>query len=82
MSLLFVGFVFIICSLVILYNDDYMFGDLNIIRFILLVLMFVVSIIFLIVSPNVISILLGSDGLGLISYLLVIYYQNVRSYGD
>jgi NADH:ubiquinone oxidoreductase subunit 2 (subunit N) len=43
--------------------------------------MFVVSIMFLIVRPNVISILLGWDGLGLVSYLLVIYYQNVRSYG-
>jgi len=36
-----------------------MFGDLNIFRFIMLLLMFVVSIIFLIVSPDVISILLG-----------------------
>ena len=52
-SLLFMGFIFIIFSLVILYSDDYMFGDLNIIQFILLVLMFVVSIIFFIVSPNV-----------------------------
>nr|YP_009350735.1 NADH dehydrogenase subunit 5 [Microcerotermes fuscotibialis]AQP27674.1 NADH dehydrogenase subunit 5 [Microcerotermes fuscotibialis] len=81
MSLLFMGFVFIISSLVILYSDDYMFGDLNIVRFILLVLMFVVSMMFLIISPNVISILLGWDGLGLVSYLLVIYYQNVSSYG-
>nr|YP_009350852.1 NADH dehydrogenase subunit 5 [Ophiotermes grandilabius]AQP27945.1 NADH dehydrogenase subunit 5 [Ophiotermes grandilabius] len=81
MSLLFMGFVFIISSLVILYSDDYMFGDLNVVRFILLVLMFVVSMMFLIVSPNVISILLGWDGLGLVSYLLVIYYQNVSSYG-
>jgi len=75
------GFVFIISSSVILYSDDYMFGDLNIIRFILLVLMFVVSIIFLVISPNVISIVLGWAGLGLLSYLLVIYYQNMRSYG-
>nr|YP_009350527.1 NADH dehydrogenase subunit 5 [Tumulitermes recalvus]AQP27277.1 NADH dehydrogenase subunit 5 [Tumulitermes recalvus] len=81
MSLLFMGFVFIISSLVILYSDDYMYGDLNIIRFISLVLMFVVSMMFLIISPNVISILLGWDGLGLVSYLLVIYYQNVSSYG-
>nr|AMX22558.1 NADH dehydrogenase subunit 5 [Coptotermes acinaciformis raffrayi] len=81
MSLLFMGFVFIISSLVILYSDDYMFGDLNIFRFISLVLMFVVSMMFLIVSPNMISILLGWDGLGLVSYLLVIYYQNVSSYG-
>jgi len=58
-----------------------MFGDLNIIRFILLVSMFVVSIIFLIISPNVISMQLGWDGLGLVSYLLVIYHQNIRSYG-
>jgi NADH-ubiquinone oxidoreductase chain 5 len=53
------GFVVIISSLVILYRDDYMFGDLNIVRFIMLVLMFVVSMMFLIISPNVISILLG-----------------------
>jgi len=37
--------------------------------------------IFVIISPNVISILLHWDGLGLVSYSLVIYYQNVRSYG-
>nr|AQP30312.1 NADH dehydrogenase subunit 5 [Astalotermes cf. obstructus RDCT140] len=80
-SLLFMGFVLIISSLVILYSDDYMSGDMNIVRFIMLVLMFVVSMMFLIISPNVISILLGWDGLGLVSYLLVIYYQNVKSYG-
>jgi len=80
-SLLFMEFVFIICSLVILYSDDYMFGVLNIIRFISLVLIFVVYIMFLIVSSNVISILLGWDGLGLVSCLLVICYQNASSYG-
>nr|URH16451.1 NADH dehydrogenase subunit 5 [Kalotermitidae sp. A SH-2022a] len=80
MSLSFMGFVFFISSLVILYSDDYMHGDYNINRFILLVLMFVLSMMFLIISPNMISILLGWDGLGLISYCLVIYYQNVKSY--
>jgi NADH-ubiquinone oxidoreductase chain 5 len=35
---------------------------------------------FLIVRPNMIRILLGWDGLGLVSYCLVIYYQNVKSY--
>jgi NADH:ubiquinone oxidoreductase subunit 5 (subunit L)/multisubunit Na+/H+ antiporter MnhA subunit len=58
-SLLFMGFVFIIYSLIILYRDDYTSGDLNIVPFIMLVLMFVVSIMFLIVSLNVICILLG-----------------------
>jgi NADH-ubiquinone oxidoreductase chain 5 len=80
MSLIFIGFVFFISSLVILYRDDYIHGDLNINRFILLVLMFVLSIMFLIIRPNIIRILLGWDGLGLVSYCLVIYYQNVRSY--
>nr|URX53027.1 NADH dehydrogenase subunit 5 [Glyptotermes sp. 9 AB-2022a]URX53040.1 NADH dehydrogenase subunit 5 [Glyptotermes sp. 9 AB-2022a] len=80
MSLMFMGFVFFISALVILYSEDYMHGDLNINRFILLVLMFVLSMMFLIISPNMISILLGWDGLGLVSYCLVIYYQNVKSY--
>nr|UQJ75268.1 NADH dehydrogenase subunit 5 [Pterotermes occidentis] len=80
MSLFFTGFVFLISSLVILYSDDYMHGDLSISRFILLVLLFVLSMMFLIISPNMISILLGWDGLGLVSYCLVIYYQNVKSY--
>nr|YP_009544245.1 NADH dehydrogenase subunit 5 [Roisinitermes ebogoensis]AYO45653.1 NADH dehydrogenase subunit 5 [Roisinitermes ebogoensis]URX52858.1 NADH dehydrogenase subunit 5 [Roisinitermes ebogoensis] len=80
MSLSFMGFVLLISSLVILYSDDYMHGDYNINRFVLLVLMFVLSMMFLIISPNMISILLGWDGLGLVSYCLVIYYQNVSSY--
>nr|WAX39279.1 NADH dehydrogenase subunit 5 [Bundoksia longissima] len=80
MSLMFMGFVFFISSLVILYSNDYMYGDLNINRFVLLVFMFVMSMMFLIVSPNLISILLGWDGLGLVSYCLVIYYQNNKSY--
>nr|AVE15504.1 NADH dehydrogenase subunit 5 [Parablepharis kuhlii asiatica] len=80
MSLLFMGFVLLISSLVILYSEDYMSGDNKINRFIFLVLMFVLSMIFLIISPNLISILLGWDGLGLVSYCLVIYYQNMKSY--
>nr|WJW73925.1 NADH dehydrogenase subunit 5 [Copestylum sp. ECU3] len=80
MSLLFMSFVLFISSLVIYYSKEYMSGDLNINRFILLVLMFVMSMMLLIISPNLISILLGWDGLGLISYCLVIYFNNVKSY--
>nr|WGT92247.1 NADH dehydrogenase subunit 5 [Cerapanorpa nanwutaina] len=80
MSLLFMSFVLFISSLVIFYSKEYMSGDININRFILLVLMFVLSMMLLIISPNLISILLGWDGLGLVSYCLVIYYQNVKSY--
>nr|WBR65490.1 NADH dehydrogenase subunit 5 [Layahima sp. 4 YZ-2022a] len=80
MSLIFMSFVLFISSMVIFYSDDYMHGDENLNRFIILVLMFVLSMMFLIISPNLISILLGWDGLGLVSYCLVIYYQNVKSY--
>nr|YP_010527019.1 NADH dehydrogenase subunit 5 [Brahmaea certhia]UHM24619.1 NADH dehydrogenase subunit 5 [Brahmaea certhia]UXR12356.1 NADH dehydrogenase subunit 5 [Brahmaea certhia] len=80
MSLLFMMFVSLISSVVIYYSKSYMSSELNLNRFIMLVLMFVFSMILLIISPNIISILLGWDGLGLVSYCLVIYYQNLKSY--
>nr|AYM84993.1 NADH dehydrogenase subunit 5 [Eucoptacra sp. OR509] len=80
MSLIFMSFVMYISSLVIYYSEDYMFGESNMNRFIIIVLMFIFSMGFLIISPNLISILLGWDGLGLVSYCLVIYYQNLKSY--
>nr|ANJ70559.1 NADH dehydrogenase subunit 5 [Nalassus laevioctostriatus] len=80
MSMLFMSFVLFISSMVIYYSREYMYGDMNLNRFIMLVGMFVLSMMLLIISPNLISILLGWDGLGLVSYCLVIYYQNVKSY--
>nr|ARH55160.1 NADH dehydrogenase subunit 5 [Phyllopertha horticola] len=80
MSLLFMSFVLFISSMVIFYSEEYMEGELYLHRFIMLVSMFVLSMMLLIISPNLISILLGWDGLGLVSYCLVVYYQNVKSY--
>nr|AII02516.1 NADH dehydrogenase subunit 5 [Acronicta psi] len=80
MSLLFMMFVFLISSVVIYYSKSYMSSELNLNRFIILVLLFVFSMMLLIISPNIVSILLGWDGLGLVSYCLVIYYQNLKSY--
>nr|YP_010925945.1 NADH dehydrogenase subunit 5 [Thelaira chrysopruinosa]WKF19266.1 NADH dehydrogenase subunit 5 [Thelaira chrysopruinosa] len=80
MSFIFMSFVLMISSLIIYYSKEYMKEDLMINRFIMLVLMFVISMMFLIISPNLISILLGWDGLGLVSYCLVIYFQNIKSY--
>nr|YP_010737135.1 NADH dehydrogenase subunit 5 [Botyodes diniasalis]WEP25223.1 NADH dehydrogenase subunit 5 [Botyodes diniasalis] len=80
MSLLFMMFVLLISSVVIFYSKSYMSSEMNLNRFIILVLLFVFSMILLIISPNIISILLGWDGLGLVSYCLVIYYQNIKSY--
>uniref|UniRef100_UPI0030FE7615 NADH dehydrogenase subunit 5 n=1 Tax=Coladenia agnioides TaxID=2866479 RepID=UPI0030FE7615 len=80
MSFLFMMFVSLISSSVIYYSKSYMLSELNLNRFIILVLLFILSMILLIISPNIISILLGWDGLGLVSYCLVIYYQNLKSY--
>nr|AJG02544.1 NADH dehydrogenase subunit 5 [Maniola hyperantus] len=79
-SLTFMMFVSLISSSVIMYSKSYMSSELNLNRFIILVLLFVFSMILLIISPNIISIILGWDGLGLVSYCLVIYYQNMKSY--
>jgi NADH-ubiquinone oxidoreductase chain 5 len=79
MSLIFMGLVLFISSIVIFYRTYYIRGDRFFYRFIILVYLFVLSIVFLILSPNIIRILLGWDGLGLVSYCLVIYYQNTKS---
>nr|YP_009630786.1 NADH dehydrogenase subunit 5 [Astictopterus jama]QBS14447.1 NADH dehydrogenase subunit 5 [Astictopterus jama] len=80
MSLMFMMLVSFISSSVIYYSKSYMSSELNLNRFIILVLLFIISMILLIISPNIISILLGWDGLGLVSYCLVIYYQNYKSF--
>nr|QWX95054.1 NADH-ubiquinone oxidoreductase chain 5 [Salapia nigra] len=80
MSLLFMGSVMFISSMVIYYSNDYMEDDENSLRFLTLVLLFILSMMLMIISPNLISILLGWDGLGLVSYCLVVYFQNYKSY--
>nr|YP_086835.1 NADH dehydrogenase subunit 5 [Callinectes sapidus]AAR16550.1 NADH dehydrogenase subunit 5 [Callinectes sapidus]QCQ20624.1 NADH dehydrogenase subunit 5 [Callinectes sapidus]QCQ20637.1 NADH dehydrogenase subunit 5 [Callinectes sapidus]QCQ20650.1 NADH dehydrogenase subunit 5 [Callinectes sapidus]QCQ20663.1 NADH dehydrogenase subunit 5 [Callinectes sapidus] len=78
-SLLFMSFVFVISGSVLFYSGSYMEGDKTSGRFMYLVLAFVLSMSMMVLSPNLISILLGWDGLGLVSYALVIYYSNEKS---
>merc|ERR1711936_359299 len=59
---------------------SYISGEVYFGRFIGLVLRFVISIYLLILRPNIIRLLLGWDGLGVTSYLLVIFYQSSKSY--
>nr|YP_009422177.1 NADH dehydrogenase subunit 5 [Reduvius tenebrosus]AGO28025.1 NADH dehydrogenase subunit 5 [Reduvius tenebrosus] len=80
MSLIFAGCVLIISSMVIYYSESYMYADQDKSRFYFLVLLFVMSMMMMVVSPNLISILIGWDGLGLVSYALVVYFQNFKSY--
>nr|CCI69375.1 NADH dehydrogenase subunit 5 [Metacrangonyx sp. 4 MDMBR-2012] len=79
MSMSFMVTVSLISSVIFMYCKYYMEGEIFYSRFMIILLMFVASMMFLILSPNLISLLLGWDGLGLTSYILVIYYQNEPS---
>lgn len=79
---LFVRVVLLISSMIILYSIVYIRGDKYINRFINILGLFIFSIILIIISPNLIRILFGWDGLGLRSYCLVIYYQNYVSFNS
>lgn len=81
-SLLFISFIIIISSIIILYRYVYIIGDKFIKRFIFLILLFVLSIVLMIIRPNIVRIIFGWDGLGLVSYCLIIFYQNYRSYNS
>nr|DBA43644.1 TPA_asm: ND5 [Bombus lepidus] len=82
--LIFIFLVMLISSFILLYSISYM--NLNnkylINRFYYLMLLFLMSMIFLILSPNMLTLLLGWDGLGLISYCLIIYYQKFLSFNS
>ncbi len=71
--------VLFISACVLWFSSRYIEGDIYLRRFIWLVLLFVASMNLLVYIPNLIAILLGWDGLGLVRFLLVIYYQNYKS---
>lgn len=79
-SLTFLITVTLISISVIFFRTSYIANEKFFRRFLLLVLSFILRILLLILSPNRIRILLGWDGLGVTSYLLVIYYQRNKSY--
>ena len=80
LRLTFSATVLIITSAVFIFSRSYIEQEKYFLRFHLLVLAFVLSMLTLIFRPNLLSLLLGWDGLGVTSYLLVIYFQNRKSY--
>nr|QHD26504.1 NADH dehydrogenase subunit 5 [Lepidotrigona flavibasis] len=72
--------VMFISSMIMMYSVEYMNIDNNLIkRFYYLMMMFLISMIMLIISPNMLTIMLGWDMLGLTSYCLIIYYNKNSS---
>nr|QHD18700.1 NADH dehydrogenase subunit 5 [Epitonium scalare] len=80
-SLSFSNVVCLISACVMLFSSSYMAGDKFISRFTWIVLLFVLSMNLLIFIPSLPALLLGWDGLGIVSFALVVYYQNSKSLG-
>lgn len=78
-SFMFSSFILLISCVVLYYSLFYMDGEVNKIRFLRLVLLFIGSILLLVYLPSLLGIILGWDGLGVSSFLLVIFYNNVSS---
>ena len=76
MFLLTVG---VIALAVFTFRKSYMHGDSHYVRFHLLLARFVASMFVLVLSPGLVSLFLGWDGLGLRSFLLVMYYSRGKS---
>nr|YP_009131207.1 NADH dehydrogenase subunit 5 [Cyanoplax caverna]AIA77056.1 NADH dehydrogenase subunit 5 [Cyanoplax caverna] len=78
---MFSSIVCFISGCVMIFTFSYMSSDVFMSRFVWLVMLFVLSMNFFIFIPSLVSLLLGWDGLGLVSFCLVIYYQNSKSLG-
>nr|YP_003204808.1 NADH dehydrogenase subunit 5 [Monoplex parthenopeus]ACF04889.1 NADH dehydrogenase subunit 5 [Monoplex parthenopeus] len=80
-SLSFSNIVSLISGCVMMFSSSYMSHDPFLKRFTWLVMLFVFSMNLLVFIPSLPSLLLGWDGLGIVSFALVIYYQNTKSLG-
>lgn len=78
---MFLSVVCFISGSVLIYCEWYIIDEVFKRRFLGLVLWFVGSIGCLILIPNFFTLLIGWDGLGLTSFLLVIFYQRRSSLG-
>jgi len=74
--------VMLISRRVFTFRSSYIRVDKHFNRFHFLLSSFVASIILLVLSPNLVRILAGWDGLGVSSYLLVIYYTRAKSFNS
>lgn len=75
-------FRFVVClisSIIMLYSYFYIAPYRKTNSFIWLTVFFVLSILVVINFSNLFFIMLGWDGLGLVSFLLIVYYQNFSS---
>nr|YP_008758072.1 NADH dehydrogenase subunit 5 [Arctica islandica]AGC84098.1 NADH dehydrogenase subunit 5 [Arctica islandica]AGW53596.1 NADH dehydrogenase subunit 5 [Arctica islandica]AGW53608.1 NADH dehydrogenase subunit 5 [Arctica islandica] len=78
-SLLLGSVVLFISSFVMIFCGFYMSHEVFLVRFILTVVWFVISMSLLVFFPSFFALMIGWDWLGVVSFLLVIYYMNKES---
>nr|YP_010555713.1 NADH dehydrogenase subunit 5 [Musculium lacustre]UYR45700.1 NADH dehydrogenase subunit 5 [Musculium lacustre] len=78
-SLIFFLVVLTISACVMVYSVSYMQHEVYLKRFGDLVMLFVLSMSIYVFVPNFVGLMIGWDGLGLVSFLLVIYYRDHSS---
>lgn len=81
MSLLFISTVLLISANVLNFSNLYIEDEVFISRFTHLVILLIGSIAALILIPHITALLLGWDGLGLVSFLLVTLYASPKALG-
>ena len=81
-SVMFFSLLGLISSRVLSWSYYYMDKEENYTRFVLIVYSFIISIVVLIFMGTLVGALIGWDGLGVTSFLLVIYYKNRKSLGS
>ncbi len=79
MSLSFIRVVLIISSIIMVYSYNYIAPYRKSTYFLWLTVLFVISMLLVIRISNLFFAMLGWDGLGLISFFLIVYYQNQSS---
>jgi len=78
-SLSFITTVLLISSIIIVYSYNYISPYCKPAYFLWVTVLFVSSMLLVITLPNLFFAMLGWDGLGLVSFFLIVYYQNQSS---
>lgn len=79
MAITFITTVILISTIIIVYSYNYIAPYNKSYYFLWITILFVVSMILVITISNIVYAILGWDGLGLVSFFLIVYYQNNSS---
>nr|ARJ63877.1 NADH dehydrogenase subunit 5 [Bemisia emiliae] len=69
--------VMMVTTSILMYSKFYI--EKKKMMFTKILIMFMISMVMLIMSPNMVSLVMGWEGLGMTSFVLIMYYQNKKS---